>query len=210
LGDRVEFFLSRGADVNALDELGNMPLHYAAGEGHKEVVRTLVAHGADVNAVNEYRATPLSKLTLGASRWAQEYTCEKYAVGRLGTFSETAELLIASGSAVDQVGGRGTLLHAAAQSRYVDAAKVLLAHGADISAQDKYGHTPCSRARESLYRTTSMLRMRRECAAMDDRFGTHDADASVKDRRQEVSALEAEVAARQQVVELLCDGVERR
>ncbi len=45
----VKQHLDAGTDLNAKDEWGTTPLHYAAIEGHKEVVELLIVKGADVN-----------------------------------------------------------------------------------------------------------------------------------------------------------------
>lgn len=47
------------ADVNARDESGCTPLHFAADRGSKEMVALLIAHGADINAVDEDGSTAL-------------------------------------------------------------------------------------------------------------------------------------------------------
>ena len=46
-------------DVNAKNEDGQTPLHFAARRGHTETVKYLVEKGADVNAKNKYGQTPL-------------------------------------------------------------------------------------------------------------------------------------------------------
>ncbi|EEH55292.1 uncharacterized protein MICPUCDRAFT_19380, partial [Micromonas pusilla CCMP1545] len=50
--------LSHGADVNAVGELDNTPLHVACANHHLGIARRLLARGADVRAVNNYGTTP--------------------------------------------------------------------------------------------------------------------------------------------------------
>jgi len=47
----VKRHLQRGADVNATDIAFHTPLHYAAREGHTEIVKLLINSGADMNVV---------------------------------------------------------------------------------------------------------------------------------------------------------------
>lgn len=61
MGGNIEFakeLIAHGADPNVRDELGNTPLHHAAGRG-TEIVSKLLAARADANAVNKRGATAL-------------------------------------------------------------------------------------------------------------------------------------------------------
>jgi ankyrin repeat protein len=52
--------IDAGADVDARDDVGSTPLHFAAKGESEDVVRLLVDSGADVNAVNSRGETPLN------------------------------------------------------------------------------------------------------------------------------------------------------
>ena len=58
--EAVKRHLAAGADVNAKDQNGKTPLHYAARSGHKEIVELLIAKGADVNAKTNRGHTALN------------------------------------------------------------------------------------------------------------------------------------------------------
>jgi len=75
-----------GADVNAKEEDGWTPLHYAVYEGYKEIAELLIAKGADVNAKEEDGWTPLHDAAT----------------------KEIAELLIDNGADVNAKDGTGS------------------------------------------------------------------------------------------------------
>jgi len=54
-----ELLITKGADVNAINSVGDTPLHSAARAGHKDIVELLIAKGADVNAKDNQGRTPL-------------------------------------------------------------------------------------------------------------------------------------------------------
>jgi len=60
-----ELLIAKGADINAKDEYGWTPLHYAAIKGQKEVVELLIAKGADINSKNQSGETPLHEAAVG-------------------------------------------------------------------------------------------------------------------------------------------------
>ncbi len=58
--EQAKSLISKGADVNAMDErLAATPLHLAVYFANTEVVKLLIANGADVNAKNKWNRTPL-------------------------------------------------------------------------------------------------------------------------------------------------------
>lgn len=61
VGDITTAVTSQGVDVNTRDELGNTPMHYAAGSGHPDAVAELLRLGADVALTNNVGDTPLHK-----------------------------------------------------------------------------------------------------------------------------------------------------
>ena len=47
----VKILIENGADINAPDYLGKIPLHYAASDNNNaEVVKILIENGANINA----------------------------------------------------------------------------------------------------------------------------------------------------------------
>ena len=60
----VKQHLAAGTDVNAKNDGGLTPLHWAAHEGHKEIAQLLIAAGADVNAKDDDGDTPLDQAIL--------------------------------------------------------------------------------------------------------------------------------------------------
>jgi ankyrin repeat protein/beta-lactamase regulating signal transducer with metallopeptidase domain len=60
LMEQAKSLISKGADVNAMDDrLAGAPLHLAAYSGQKEVTEFLIVKGANVNARNKWDRTPL-------------------------------------------------------------------------------------------------------------------------------------------------------
>jgi ankyrin repeat protein len=52
-GSVVRLLLEHGADINAQNQIGRTPLHWASIKGALEVVRLLLEHGSDVE-VEDY------------------------------------------------------------------------------------------------------------------------------------------------------------
>ena len=110
--------------MNAIHDDGWTPLHYAVGNGHKEIAELLISKGADVNAKDKIRGNPLH-----------------YAVAY--DYKEISVLLIAKGADVNAKDGKfgGTPLHYAAGG-HKEILELLIAAGADVNVKAVDGETP--------------------------------------------------------------------
>jgi ankyrin repeat protein len=121
------FLIAKQANVNAVDDKDQTPLHLAAAKGYSEMVRTLLEFNADIKLRDKNCCTAL------------HLTVE-------GNFLETATLLVKRGvdlNAEEYRYGR-TALHIAAEKGYTEMVTMLLIRGADMYASgDKfYSRTP--------------------------------------------------------------------
>ena len=114
--------------INARDDVGNTPLHWACILGRIETARILLEHGAKVNVKNHYGKTPL--------HFASRY-------GRI----EIAKTLLEHGAKVNIKTNYGeTPLHLAIFNGHAELAKTLLNYGADVNAKNTYYKIPLSLA----------------------------------------------------------------
>ena len=128
--DTVRWLLDHGADPNARGDPGwpRAPLFYAAYTMQFEVVQTLLEHNADINLQSTDGETPLY--------WVSS-NC-----GSREKFMDMVRLLLEHG-ADPNIGNRHTtLLHRASSLGSIEAARLLLSHGAKVDAKDKTGRTP--------------------------------------------------------------------
>lgn len=124
--------LSKGADVNALDQERRSALMLAAFNGHTEVVRALIEKGASVNATDSMGRTALMFASSGPS-------------------PDTVRLLLENKAEPDvQDSGEGwTALMFAAGEGLAEVVQVLLEHGADRMLKDVDGDTALDFARKN-------------------------------------------------------------
>jgi hypothetical protein len=115
---KVRALISRGDDIQACDEDGSTPLHYAAYIAHASIALHLLENGALVDAKDAKGRTPLHEL-------AGHLHCE-------GDEATMIVLLDAGASMSARDNDGATPLHAAAIGGHYEAAKLLLDRGADI------------------------------------------------------------------------------
>lgn len=63
----IQVAIEAGADVTAVDGIGNTALHHIVDKGFDRAVELLVASGANVNATNTRGQTPLSMVARARS-----------------------------------------------------------------------------------------------------------------------------------------------
>ncbi|MFB2979310.1 ankyrin repeat domain-containing protein [Microseira sp. BLCC-F43] len=150
--------IAKGADVNALNQWSQTPLHWAAQNNSKDVAQLLIVKGANVNAKEQSGDTPLHYAAFYNSKDVAQLLIAKGAnVNALNQAGDTplhqvvlynqrtdaALLLIAKGADVNALNQAGdTPLHWAASYNKKDVALLLIAKGADVNALNQSGDTP--------------------------------------------------------------------
>lgn len=130
----LPLLIEAGADIEAVTDDGDTPLHYAA-EDALEFATQLIARGANVMARNKDGRTPLFVAVTAYSYLPEEST------------EKVFQLLKAHGADVNAQDNEGrTPLHSIAAmkdgSDRLGASLWLLANGADVNARDSSGRTP--------------------------------------------------------------------
>lgn len=145
--------LDHGAPVNARDAAGQTPLMLAAVYGDTACLRLLLERGAEVNATNAAGATALmraaydsEKAGLLVARGAEVNRASALGntalilAARPGDSHRTVDLLLRHGAEVNATNAWGaTALMAAAAGGDEASVRLLLAHGAQASAQPGIG-----------------------------------------------------------------------
>lgn len=153
----VKFCLESGVSANGYGAWN--PLHTAAGHGHLEVVKLLLANGADIDRCSRGKdsGTPLyfaiakgqkdtTRILLENGADANE-KCGNVESPLLRALKneqiEIADMLLSYGTNInDKTNGVGTALHVAIALDNLHMAKYLLSKGADVNAEVGSGCTP--------------------------------------------------------------------
>lgn len=120
--------------VDATDNLGWKPIHYAARTGHLDIVKLLLDFKAEVDAKVEARTPD------GPAGWTPLHLAAER--GRVSV----VKLLIERGANIEakDVLNRTPLFLAAIEGQ-LEVVKLLVESKAEINVRDKYGRTPLSR-----------------------------------------------------------------
>ena len=156
--DSVKIIVAGDAGtVHAPNADGDMPLHIAAFNGHKDIVAFLLSQGADIEAVNPLNQTPLLYAAFGGHTDILNYLIERGAIfaykdglnmspflfaARNG-HPDVVNALLNLGVDINEQGLNGnTALHFAVSQGRKEVVDCLVAKEADISLINDQGHTP--------------------------------------------------------------------
>ena len=116
----VRALLDTRADVNATQQDGTAPLHWAVDRDSPEIVQMLIRAGANVKAANRYGATPLWLASVNGN-------------------ARTIAMLLEAGADASSANADGeTSLMVASRTGKPDAVSALLARGADPNAKESW------------------------------------------------------------------------
>jgi ankyrin repeat protein len=142
----VRRLFSVGADVNAKNQNGSTPLHWACVMGHVQVFKELVEHGADIEVKDNIGSTPLHLACCTDHLAAvNELLSPNDSNGTTTTIlGKRKSRAGANTEAKDKDGN--TPLHFASRKGYLPVVEALLSVSADILAANNEGRLPVHEA----------------------------------------------------------------
>lgn len=143
-------FVDAGATGTVPVQLPLAPIQVAARNGWRDDVAEALAAGADIDAPDIYGNSALQNASDKDQIEVVHLLLQKHAKVGGAIFAAASrghvrvlEALLAAGSTVDaRDNEQKTPLHWAAVNGYAEAVALLVKHGADPKAKDKWGHTP--------------------------------------------------------------------
>src|SRR6266702_3108630 len=136
----AQLLLERGVDVNAQRKDKWTPLHVASRNGNPGIIRLLLDHGANANTVSENGDNPLHKVCGNSEDKSQEDGVH------------IVRLLLERGVDVNaQPKHKWTPLHFASYYGKLETVRLLLDHGAAVSAETDNGDNPLHKVSQGTY-----------------------------------------------------------
>ena len=209
----VVLLLSKGSDVNARNDKGETPLHLAVWTGDKEVVEVLLANHANAYITSGDGSYPRGVAIQRGHKDVEELLrqrCEEareiHEAARDGSLGKITALLKQNPAVVGYSHTDGdTPLLLAVRHGHKDVAEVLLAHGADVSVQDRRGRTPLHGAIDVWLRDPSDRRSQTMVVRynLSKLLLAHNAPVNAKDEDGETPLYMAAYKADKDLAELL-------
>ncbi|GJP70147.1 hypothetical protein CLOP_g1126, partial [Closterium sp. NIES-67] len=149
--EHLKRLIKAGANAGKADYDGRTPLHLAAAGGFDEVVRFLLLEGADVNSMDNFGTTPLLEaLRAGNDSTAKILTDKSGTVNLQEAGTDLCNAVMRGDTGllkrllVNGVNPNAadydlrTPLHIASAEGFVQVARLLVEHGADVAAVDRW------------------------------------------------------------------------
>ncbi|WBA87446.1 ankyrin repeat domain-containing protein [Endozoicomonas sp. GU-1] len=168
--DIIKAMITRGADVNGLNDRGMTPLYRAVCECQPESVATLIAANADVNAtMGEYRWTALHLAVKKGESSIVQLLIDGNA--NVNACVSDGEIPFPPDKAFDRYKTNstngGTPLHIAVENCQPEIVERLIAANADVNALNTAVHTPLKVAKVLLDRAIYRVDHLNDLAAID-------------------------------------------
>jgi ankyrin repeat protein len=177
LAEMIEYFLSKGVDINAKDDYMVTPLYLAAGCDNSEIIDLLIKKGALVDVRTKSGETPLFRAAMAGNKVAAEVLLNKGA--NVNARNDANETPLHFAVRVNNMATFSSI-----ESR-VGLIKLFLDHGADVNAFDKRQCTPFYYAVGwgwFKYRPSNPPEYKNAHKVMIEAFLEKGADPNIKDR----------------------------